>query len=40
MTDETLIATYVALTGASETLARSVLIHLPLITHEDHRELL
>jgi len=40
MTDETLIATYVALTGASEDLARSVLIHLPLIMHENHRELL
>jgi hypothetical protein len=40
MTDETLIATYVALTGANETLARSVLIHLPLIMHENHHELL
>jgi len=36
MTDETLIATYVA----NETLARSVLIHLPLIMHENHHELL
>jgi len=40
MTDETLIAIYVSLTGGSATLARSVLIHLPLIMHEKHRELL
>ena len=38
MTDETLIAIYVSLTGGSETLARSVLIHLPLIMDENHRQ--
>jgi hypothetical protein len=38
MTDDALIAIYVSLTGGSDTLARSVLIHLPLIMHEKDRE--
>lgn len=40
MTDQKLIAIYMTLTGGSETLARSVLIHLHLIMHENHGELL
>lgn len=40
MTDEALMALYVSLTGGSDTLARSVLIHLPLIMDEKHREAL